>query len=258
MKVNSAPARQIQRACLLILTGLLLSVPGFAQSLKVAAAANLQSIIEVLQKDFKQKTGITIDPIIGSSGKLVAQIRNGAPFDVFLSADMSFPETLFKEGFSPKAPVVYAYGSLIICSNQNLGFENWARALLTARIKKVAIANPAIAPYGLAAQEVLQHKGIITDMKNKLVYGESISQVNTYITTGVVEVGFTTQSLVKDPANKTKLYWKLIDPKTYAPIKQGMVILKHAGDNPDAEKFYQYILSPAAKRIFETYGYRVQ
>lgn len=258
MKVHLTPIRQIHRACLLMLAGLLLTASSFAQGLKVAAAANLQSIIEVLQKDFKQKTGINIDPIVGSSGKLVAQIKNGAPFDIFLSADMSFPETLFKEGFSTKDPVVYAYGSLIICSNQDLGFENWERVLLTARIKKVAIANPSVAPYGVAAQEVLQKKGIITDMKNKLVYGESISQVNTYITTGVVEVGFTTQALVKDPANKVPLYWKLVDPKTYSPIKQGMVILKHAENNPDAEKFYQYILSPAAKRIFETYGYRVQ
>ena len=127
---------------------------------------------------------------------------------------------------------------------------------MTARIKKIAVANPAIAPYGKAAEETLKDKGILNDIKSKIVYGESISQVNTYITTGVAEVGFTTQALVKDPANKTKLYWKVIDPKTYAPIEQGMVLLKHASDNPDAEKFYQYILSPAAKAIFEEYGYR--
>src|SRR5476651_2477601 len=103
----------------------------FAQSLKVAAAANLQSVIRVLGQDFKQKTGIGIEPIVSSSGNLVAQIRNGAPYDLFLSADMSFPEALFKEGFSVKKPVVYARGSLIICSNQNIGFENWQRVLMT-------------------------------------------------------------------------------------------------------------------------------
>jgi molybdate transport system substrate-binding protein len=241
---------------ILITACLLLISPVFAQNLKVAVAANLQSVIKVLGQDFKQKTGITIEPIVGSSGNLTTQISNGAPFDVFLSADMGFPETLFKQGFSLKKPVVYAQGSLIICSNQDIGFENWERALMTARIKKIAVANPTIAPYGKAAEETLKDKGILNDIKSKIVYGESISQVNTYITTGVAEVGFTTQALVKDPANKTKLYWKVIDPKTYAPIEQGMVLLKHANDNPDAEKFYQYILSPAAKAIFEEYGYR--
>jgi len=237
---------------------LLFSSQAFAQNLKVAVAANLQSVIKVLGKDFKQKTGVEIEPIVGSSGNLTAQIRNGAPYDVFLSADMTFPETLFEEGFSAKKPVVYAQGSLIICSKQDIGFENWERVLMTERIKKIAVANPAIAPYGKAAEESLKDKGILNDIKSKIVYGESISQVNTYITTGVVEVGFTTQALVKDPANKTALYWKVIDSKTYAPIEQGMVLLKHANDSPDAEKFYQYILSPAAKAIFEEYGYRFQ
>jgi molybdate transport system substrate-binding protein len=235
---------------------LLFSTQAFAQNLKVAVAANLQSVIKVLGQDFKQKTGIQIEPIVGSSGNLTTQIRNGAPYDAFLSADMTFPETLFKEGFSAKKPVVYAQGSLIICSNQDIGFENWQRVLMTERIKKIAVANPAIAPYGKAAEEALKDKGILDDIKSKIVYGESISQVNTYITTGVVEVGFTTQALVKDPANKTQLYWKAIDPKTYAPIEQGMVLLKHANNSADAVKFYQYILSPAAKAIFEEYGYR--
>ncbi|MCR8559212.1 molybdate ABC transporter substrate-binding protein [Mucilaginibacter sp. BJC16-A38] len=231
--------------------------PVFGQNLKVAVAANLQAVIKVLQSDFKSKTGITIEPIIGSSGNLSTQVKNGAPYDVFLSADMTFPEMLFKDGFSAKKPVVYAQGSLIICSSQNIGFDNWERVLLTERIKKIAIANPAIAPYGKAADEALKAKGILDDIKNKVVTGESITQINTYITTGVVEVGFTTQALVKDPAAKTILYWKVINPKLYAPIEQGMVLLKKGANNPDAEKFYQYILSPAAKAIFEKFGYKI-
>ena len=131
---------------------LLSTVTSFAQELKVAVAANLQGVIKVLGRDFKQKTGIDIQPIVGSSGNLSTQIKNGAPFDLFLSADMGFPENLAKEGFSTKEPAVYAYGSLIICSTQNIGFENWERLLLSGRIKKIAIANPAIAPYGKAAE----------------------------------------------------------------------------------------------------------
>jgi molybdate transport system substrate-binding protein len=227
-----------------------------AQSVKVAVAANLQSVIKVLQNDFKQKTGIEIQPIVSSSGNLVAQIRNGAPFDVFLSADMSFPESLFKDGLTTEQPVVYAYGSLIICSTQDIGFVNWEQLLLTGKISKIAIANPAIAPYGKAAVETLTAKGIYNDVKSKIVMGESISQVNTYITTGVTEIGFTTQALVKDPANKTKLFWAVVDPKIYAPIEQGMVLIKHTAINPDAEKFYQYISSPSAKAILKAYGYR--
>jgi molybdate transport system substrate-binding protein len=248
----------IKHIKILIAACLLLASPAFAQNLKVAVAANLHSVIKVLGKDFKQKTGIGIEPIVGSSGNLATQIKNGAPYDLFLSADMTFPEALFKEGFSSKKPVVYAQGSLIICSSQNIGFENWERLLMTERIKKIAIANPAIAPYGKAAEEALTKKGIFNDIIQKVVYGESISQVNTYITTGVTEVGFTTLSLVKDPSNKTKLFWRAIDPKTYAPIAQGMIILKRSADNANAVKFYQYILSPAAKAIFEEYGYHLQ
>jgi molybdate transport system substrate-binding protein len=230
----------------------------FAQNLKVATAANLQGVIKVLSTDFTKKTGIAVDPIIGASGNLVAQIRNGAPFDIFLSADMSFPQTLYIEGFAMAKPVVYASGSLIICSTKNIGFENWERLLLTPSIKKIAIANPKIAPYGIAAEEALEKKGVLSEIQSKIVFGESISQVNTYITTGVVDLGFTTQSLVKDLQGKITLYYKTIDPKTYSPIQQGMVVLKHAAGNANAEKFYKYIQSPEAKKIFKEYGYLVE
>ena len=248
---------KIKYSFLVFAVCLLLSVSAFAQSLKVAVAANLQGVIKVLGKDFKQKTGIEIESIVGSSGNLATQIKNGAPFDVFLSADMGFPETLFKEGFGQKEPAVYAYGSLIICSTQNIGFENWERLLLTERIKKIAIANPKIAPYGKAAEESLKLKGILDNISSKIVTGESIAQVNTYITTGVADIGFTTRALIKDSEGKITLYWKEIDPKTYTPIKQGMIIIKQTKENADATKFYDYMLSPAAKAILKEYGYGV-
>ena len=243
----------------IIITALfvLATVTSFAQDLKVAVAANLQGVIKVLGKDFKQKTGIDIEPIVGSSGNLATQIKNGAPYDLFLSADMGFPENLFKEGVSAKTPATYAYGSLIICSTQNIGFENWPRLLLSRRIKRIAVANPAIAPYGKAARESLKLKGVWDDVQSKMVTGESIAQVNTYITTGNVDVGFTTRSLVKDVEGKNIIYWKEIDPKTYTPIKQGMIILKQTKDTARAQKFYDYMLSPAAKTILKEYGYGV-
>lgn len=231
-----------------------------AQTLRVAAAANLQVVIKVLQADFTKRTGVNIDAVTGSSGNLVAQINNGAPFDVFLSADMEFPQKLKQSGQSPKDPVVYALGSLVICSKENIKLKDWQKLITTDAVQKVAIANPKIAPYGKAAEETLQKAGLLDKVKSKAVYGESISQVNTYITTGVVSIGFTTQSLVKDPANTIKLYWQTIDPKNYSPIEQGMVVLKHAADAGNmvlASRFYQYMLSAPAKAILKKYGYIV-
>jgi len=258
MKVTRPGTKGFRKIFLLIIILSLFSLQIFAQSLQVAIAANLQPVIKELAKDFKNKTGIIIEPIAGASGNLTSQIKNGAPFDVFLSADMTFPEILFKEGFATKKPVVYAQGSLIICSKQDIGFENWERMLLTGRVKKIAIANPTIAPYGKAAEEALKKRGVLDDVKEKIVRGENISQVNTYITTGVVDLGFTTRALVADPASKTMLYWSAIDPKLYTPIEQGMVILKHGAANADAEKFYRYMLSASAKNILEKYGYKEQ
>lgn len=234
---------------------LCLNAAAYAQSLKVAAAANLQSVIKILGADFSKRTGITIEPIVGSSGKLVAQISNGAPYDVFLSADMEFPQKLAQNGFAERPPVVYALGSLIICSTKNLDLKNWTKLITTTQIEKIAIANAAIAPYGRAAEESLRKFDLLDKVKTKIVYGESISQVNTYITTGVVTLGFTSLSLVKDPANTAKLNWQLVDTKSYAPIQQGMVLLKKAANKQRAEQFYRYLLSAPAKNILKKYGY---
>lgn len=240
-----------------VLALLLLPFCTFAQDLKVAVAANLQGVIKVLGEDFARKTKINIQPIIGASGNLTNQIKNGAPFDIFLSADMSFPEELEKTGFTASKPAVYALGSLIICSSQqNLNLNHWEQLSQSNSIKKIAIANPATAPYGKAAKEVLERKNLMQKIQSKLVYGESISQVNTYISTGVVEVGFTTEALISDAAKKQKLYWKKINTIDYQPIKQGIVILKHAANNPHSRQFFKYMQSASAKNILKKYGYR--
>jgi molybdate transport system substrate-binding protein len=227
----------------------------FAQTVRLAIAANLQPVMKDLKKDFKVRTGIDIEVVSGSSGNLAAQIRNSAPYDLFLSADKDFPEALYKDGFTIQGPAVYARGVLIICSTQNLSFNTWPKLLQSGNINKIAIGNPDIAPYGKAAREALTKAGVYDRLKAKIVFGESISQVNTYITTGVVQAGFTTLSLIKDAGNKVPLFYKTIDPKAYAPIEQAMVLLKYAKGNAAASKFYQYILSSPAKRIFKAYGY---
>jgi molybdate transport system substrate-binding protein len=243
----------------LCIAGLLVQL-SFAQGIKVAVAANLQSVIKVLGADFNSKTGITIEPIIGSSGNLVAQIKNGAPFDIFLSADMNFPKGLYTDGFTIGKPIVYASGSLIVCSSRHMDLKHWQTLMPNADITKIAIANPAIAPYGKAAIEALTKAGIVDKVKNKIITAESIAQVNTYITTGTVSMGFTSQSLLMDANQTTKLYWAAVDRRLYPPIQQGMVILKHASDNnlQQAQKFYKYLQSSSARAIFKKYGYIVQ
>jgi molybdate transport system substrate-binding protein len=242
----------------LLLLSLTLSFSTLAQSLKVAVAANLQSVIKVLAADFKGKTGIVVEPIVGSSGNLVAQIKNGAPFDVFLSADMGFAERLFDEGFATDKPTVYATGSLIVCSTENIDVKNWESLILSSKVKKVAIANTLTAPYGQAAQQALTKLGLVNKISAKVVNAESITQVNTYIFNDVVSIGFTSQSFVYDSGQRKKLYWSVVDPKLYDPIEQGMVILNHAKDNTAiaADKFYKYLLSSSAKAIFKKYGYQ--
>lgn len=230
-------------------------VGAHAQKITVAIAANLQPVMKDLKRDFKTRTKIDVEVISGSSGSLSTQIRNGAPYDIFMSADRKLPEALQKDGFTIKNSMVYAQGVLIICSTQKINFVNWAGLLPGNNISKIAIGNPAFAPYGKAAQQALAKAGIYDKVKSKLVFGESITQVNTYITTGVVQAGFTTVALIKDANNKVPLYYKTVSLKDYEPIEQAMVVLKNAKGKPAAEKFYQYILSPAAKKIFKAYGY---
>lgn len=231
-----------------------------AQPIRVAVAANAQFVMEALQKDFKKRTGIEIEPIMGSSGKLTAQIMNGAPYDVFLSADMSYPDKLYKAGFGLAQPREYALGSLIVCTASNLSISNWKELAITENVKKIAIANPALAPYGKAAEETLDHYGLLNKTRHKLVYGESIAQVNTYINTGVAQLGFTTEALAVELSGKTKLNWLRIDPKTYGEIQQGAILLKYAKTKnyQKAKKFYDYLFSAGAKAIFKRYGYQTR
>ncbi|MBE7169395.1 MAG: molybdate ABC transporter substrate-binding protein [Williamsia sp.] len=244
----------------LLFVFLLLFAGALAQStpLRIAVAANAQFVIKDLQADFKKQTGVETEAIIGSSGKLAAQIKNGAPYDLFLSADMEFPQSLFKEGFGITAPKEYASGNLVVCSSTGLDLKNWRQLVTGESIKRIAIANPALAPYGKAAEQALRRYGLWDKLKAKLVYGESISQVNTYITTGAVEMGFTTGSLMHEPGDTQKLTWAPVESQVYEKIRQGFTVLRYArqGNYAKAMQFYRYLLSPAAKQILRKAGYQ--
>lgn len=235
--------------------------PAGAQSLKVAAAANTLFVMKALQADFKEKTGIEMTVITGSSGKLTAQIRNGAPYDLFLSADTDFPDELYKSGFTIGKPKVYALGSLIICSGSGLDLKNWKTLLSGSSVSKIAMANPALAPYGKAAEQALKQARLWEKLQPKLVLGESISQVNTYLVTGSVAVGFTTEALISEyrATASSPLRWVRINPNTYQPIRQAAVLLSYSKkENYNAAlKFFNYLSSPAAKQLLKLNGYHI-
>ena len=231
----------------------------YAQTVRVAVAANAQAVIKKLQADFKKRTGINTEIISGASGKLTTQIMNGAPYDIFLSADTQFPAKLFAAGYGIKSPKIYALGSLIICGDVKGDIKNWQKLLSTQAVNKVAIANPKTAPYGTAAEQSLKFYGLEAKIKHKLVFGESISQVNTYLQTGAVNIGFTTASFLYENGINAKLKWARVDQKSYEKIEQAVILLNHSKKtgNDGALKFYEYLSSASARKIIVNNGYHL-
>ena len=231
-----------------------------AHKITVAVAANMQFVMELLQKDFEHETAIKVEVISGASGKITAQIIEGAPYDVFVSADTKFPEELFKKGMTVEAPKVYATGQLVLWTmRDDIKMTTGMGELTQDKIKKIAIANPKTAPYGTAAEEALTYFHLYDKLKSKLVYGENISQTEQFVATQAAEIGFIAKSLVLADELKNKGHWVDVDKKAYNPVKQGAVILKHGKDTnyADCQKFFQYLFSSKAKAVFRKYGYIV-
>ncbi|MEO1263322.1 MAG: molybdate ABC transporter substrate-binding protein [Bacteroidota bacterium] len=224
--------------------------------LTIAAAANLQFAMKDLVYSFTETTGVQCEAILGSSGKLTAQIMEGAPFDLFVSADMKYPTALNQKGFSLSPPAVYAYGKLVLWSM--VGHIRPSIEILTSdSIEHIALANPKTAPYGQAAIEVLKHYNIQGQTENKLVYGESIAQTNQFITSEAAECGFTAKSVVLSEVMKGKGQWIELDPAIYSPITQGVVILKDSKKVKEARQFFDFLFSEKGKNILEKFGYAV-
>ena len=240
----------------------LITICSYSQAkLTVAAAANVQYVMNELAKDFESSTGIKTDIVLGSSGKLTAQIKESAPYDVFVSADMKYPQDLYTSGFAVDSPKVYANGLLVLWTTQpGVKPATDLKVLMSDAVKKIALANPQTAPYGVASVEAMNYYKVYESVRDKLVYGESISQTNQYITTGAVEIGFTAKSIVLSDEMKGKGKWVDVNRKAYHPIQQGAVMLKHGNENnPEAtKKFYEYLFSKKAKTILLKYGYIVE
>lgn len=239
---------------LLALTGL-----AQAQPLTVAIAANLKYVFDDLSSEFKKETGIETQSVLNASGKIAAQVKNGAPFDVFLSADMEFPEKLYKDGYATTSPKPYAYGLLVLWTEKDVDLSKGVPGLAEATVGKVAIANPKVAPFGRQTLNVLDYHKVRAAVEPKLVYGESITQVSQYVDSKAADVGFTAKSIVVAPETAGKGKWVEVPPESYEPIAQGMVILKHgaAVNGEESRKFYDFVLSPKAREIFAKYGYKL-
>jgi len=232
-----------------------------AGTINIAVAANVSYAIEDLKKEFKKLHPDTkINVILGSSGKLTAQIKNGAPYMLFMSANMKYPEALYKDNVAITKPVVYAEGSLVMLSVNKQDFSKGIKLLLEQNIKTIAIANPKTAPYGMVSVEALKNAKIYEAIKSKFVYGESISQTVAYTNTAV-DIGLIAKSALyssKMSRYKKNINWVEINPKYYTPIKQGIVMLKDAKNSSETKAFYDFLQSDKAKKIFIDFGYIVK
>ena len=237
---------------------LLLGVSIFAETLNLALSANVSYAIKPLIKEFNTlHPNIKVRVIVASSGKLTAQIENGAPYDIFMSADMKYPNALYASTKAVSKPRVYAKGSLSILSVKEHDFSQGLEILRAKEISKIAVANPKTAPYGKASFEALENAGLLKKIKKKLVYGESASQTLSY-TISAVDIGFVaTSSLFSSKLQKFKkgVHWEEVDKSLYEPIQQGIVLLKKAKNKQYAQDFYNFILSKRAQKIFINYGY---
>jgi len=243
-----------------LLTILLYPFVLHAGKITIAVAANVSYAIEDLKKTFNlTNTETTVQVILGSSGKLTAQIMNGAPFDLLLSANMLYPNRLYEENMATMKPKVYAQGALAILSNKKRDYRAKIFVLEDADIDKIAIGNPKTAPYGVAAKEALTNATIYDKVKHKLVYGESVSQTLGYVMTAA-DIGIVAKSSLyasQMSTYKEAIHWLDVDEKLYTPIDQGMVILKSAKGNAEVKAFYDFMLSSKAKAILKQYGYKV-
>ncbi|MBO3697468.1 molybdate ABC transporter substrate-binding protein [Roseivirga sp. E12] len=221
----------------------------------VATSANMQFAIVELERAFEALEGADIEIILGSSGKLTNQIIAGAPYDLFLSADSKFPETLVDKGLVSGRPKTYAFGKLVIWTSMDLNSMEGLTKIALGGIK-IAIANPKTAPYGVAALENLKSNGDWEEIKDQVVFGESISQVNQFLLSGAAKVGLTSMSSIKSEAFNDKGSWIDVPVNTYTPIAQQMVILNARPEMYDqAKAFFDFVLSARGQEILSAHGY---
>lgn len=250
-----APAPRIAW-CVLLVLGLVVALPAQALEVRVAVAANFLTTARVLAAGFEKSGGEPVVFSFGSTGQLAAQIRHGAPFDVFLAADAERPRLLEREGFAViGSRFTYAIGRLVLWSAKPGYVDGAGGVLRTGRFEHLAIANPRTAPYGTAARQVLKALGLWGSLRERLVLGENISQTYQFVVSGNAPLGFVALSeVVGRPAAGSR--W-LVPQSLYGPIEQQAVLLTHAGDRAGARRFLAYLRSDAGTTAIERFGYGV-
>lgn len=236
----------------------ILSIMSPARSeITVAVAANMQYAMEEIRTAFQKQTAIEVKPVYGASGKLAVQIKSGAPFDAFVSADTNHPDSLVRWGLAATPPKVYAYGKLVLWTLKDLDLSKGLPVLLDAKVFRIALADSGRAPYGAEAAKALGKAGLREKLNAKLVFGESISQVNQYILTGNAEAGFTSKSTVVAEEMRGKGHWVDVDSTLYGKIAQGAVACKHGSKsgNTETQRFLAFLQEDAARKILARYGY---
>jgi molybdate transport system substrate-binding protein len=249
----------MKQLCRLAITLLLFLSCAAAQEITVAAAADHSAALPEIVASYTKQTGQTVKISFGSSGNLTTQIQNGAPFDVFFSADEEYPKQLIPGGLADKDTLYrYAVGQLVLWvpSDSPLDLSKLGmKALLDPSIKKIAIANPAHAPYGRAAEAAIKHSGIYDQLSRKLVFGENVSQAAQFVESGNAQAGLIALSHALAPAMKDKGRYWIVPPEAYPTLNQAAVVLSRSKQKDAARRFLEFLRSPEATSLLTSYGF---
>lgn len=243
-----------------VVISVVFSTTVYAESATIAVAANFTKTIEVIGKAFEKETGHRVRFSFGPTGKLYAQIKNGAPFDAFFGADERRPKKTIEDGLGLKQSYfVYAQGQIVLYSSTYPVDRQPIEILKSADFRHLALANPKTAPYGERAVAFLKKKGLYGHVKSRIVNGESIAHAFQYVVTHNAPIGFVAMSQVVDPNSPVYhkgAYW-VVPTSDYDPINQGAILLKHGAKNAAAQAFMDFMKTPKATAIVKRFGYNV-
>jgi len=233
-------------------------MPAFAQpaTLRIAAAADLQPLLPPLLTQFQQQTGIHTEASYQSSATLAAQILSGAPYDLFLAADLSFPQRVIDAGRAEESqPIAYANGTLVLWTRNDSGLRVLSLDVLRdPSVKTIAIANPDHAPYGRAAQAALQHAGVYDAVRPKLVIAENIAQAAQYVDSGNAQAGFLSLISALTPRLEASGHFIRIPAEAYPPIVQGAIIVRNSPGSAAAHRFIDFLTQPSVRQSLAAQG----
>jgi molybdate transport system substrate-binding protein len=252
---------KLRNLCLASVLAVVLAVPLCgAQQITVAAAADLQFAFQDVAARFQKDTGKNVKLIFGSSGNFFTQIQNGAPFDVFFSADIDYAKKLEAAGLTePGTLYQYATGKIVlwVTNDSKLDLGHGLGVLLDPSIRKIALANPEHAPYGRAAVAAMKHDNVYDKIASKFVLGENISQAASFVASGSADIGIVALSLALAPAMKQKGRYVEISADEYPPLEQAAVILKSSKQKEIARQFIDFLKTPHILELLRSYGFSV-